>query len=381
MKKRFFRSFTRRLFLIENVIVALLFLAGSNVVHFNIDKWWFLSLLTLLLPYLLVILILFVIFWLFFKPFYSLISIASILFCLTTVEHIVPFNLPSKFEIEKHPSNIRVMSWNVELFNILNYKTHPEKRQMMFDLINEYDPDIACFQEVVAGENPAAINYLPDILNALSFKDYFYSYQVRDDFDHQHHFGILLLSKYPLIRKQTMVNNPNDYNSVFQFADVIIERDTFRIFNVHLQSLKLSTENLEYLDKNVSRKAKDIRESRSIIAKIKKGLLKRSEQAQFVKDEMNHSPYPVIFCGDFNDVPVSYAYETLGRGLQNAFVKKGFGIGRTYGTIAPTLRIDNIFVDTVFTVQQFKRIHKKLSDHFPIVTDISIKPSYQLEKY
>src|SRR5690606_11360074 len=101
------------------------------------------------------------------------------------------------------------------LFNIINYKKQPERRQQMFDLINEYDPDIACFQEVVAGEDQEAINYLPDIINALDFKDYLYSYQVRDDFDKHHHFGILVLSKYPIIRKQTMVNNPNDYNSVF----------------------------------------------------------------------------------------------------------------------------------------------------------------------
>ena len=63
------------------------------------------------------------------------------------------------------------MSWNVEEFNILNYKTHPERKQQMFDLINAYDPDIACFQEAVAGENKQAINYLPDMLDTLKFEN------------------------------------------------------------------------------------------------------------------------------------------------------------------------------------------------------------------
>ena len=85
---------------------------------------------------------------------------------------------------------------------------------------------------------------------------------------------------------------------------------------------------------------------------------------------MNHSPYPIILCGDFNDVPVSYAYETIGAGMKNAFVKKGYGISRTFSNISPTLRIDNIFVDQMFSISQFTRVKKLLSDHFPIIADV-----------
>jgi len=70
-------------------------------------------------------------------------------------------------------------------------------------------------------------------------------------------------------------------------------------------------------------------------------------------------------------VPNSYPYETIGKGLQDAFVVKGAGFGRTFTGISPTLRIDNIFVDKQLSINQFTRITKKLSDHFPIITDIS----------
>ena len=53
---------------------------------------------------------------------------------------------------------------------------------------------------------------------------------------------------------------------------------------------------------------------------------------------MNHSPYPIIVCGDFNDVPVSYAYETIGAGLQNAFVEKGSEFHEHSARISPTLQ-------------------------------------------
>ena len=88
---------------------------------------------------------------------------------------------------------------------------------------------------------------------------------------------------------------------------------------------------------------------------------------------MNQSPYPVIVCGDFNDVPNSYAYTTIGKNLQNGFAEKGFGIGNTYDGISPTLRIDNIFADKKFDVVQFERFKKKLSDHFPIAADLLYK--------
>jgi endonuclease/exonuclease/phosphatase family metal-dependent hydrolase len=59
--------------------------------------------------------------------------------------------------------------------------------------------------------------------------------------------------------------------------------------------------------------------------------------------------------------------------MKNAFAEKGSGIGRTFTGISQTLRIDNIFMNDVFSVEQFTRINKKLSDHFPIVADIQLK--------
>ena len=97
-------------------------------------------------------------------------------------------------------------------------------------------------------------------------------------------------------------------------------------------------------------------------------------QADKVRIEIDKSPYPVIVCGDFNDVPNSYPYEKIGNGLQDAFVMKGSGIGRTFSGISPTLRIDNIFVDKLYSVHQFTRIAKKLSDHFPVIADIGLLP-------
>ncbi|MDQ6762916.1 MAG: endonuclease/exonuclease/phosphatase family protein [Bacteroidota bacterium] len=370
MAKRGLRTFTKKIFIAANILTALLFIAGAGVRFFTPARWWFLGLITFILPYLLLLLLLFIVFWLFTKPVCISISLFTLVIGWAAVRNIFSFHFSHSFEIKKKGNALRVMSWNVEQFNIQHYKDKPWIKQQMLDLINYYDPDIACFQEVVAGEKKKGINYFPDIINKLKFKDYFYSYAIKDDFDSYHHFGILMFSKLPIIKKQAFVNNPNDYNSSFQYMDVLKGTDTIRVFNIHLQSLKFSKENLNYLDKAGLRSDSNITESKSIISKIKKGFIKRSVQADFIEDEITHSPYPVIVCGDFNDVPNSYAYATISNGLQDAFVEKGAGISRTFSSISPTLRIDNIFADKKFEVTQFTRIKKLLSDHFPIVSDM-----------
>lgn len=132
---------------------------------------------------------------------------------------------------------------------------------------------------------------------------------------------------------------------------------------------------MQYIDNPSMESDDDLQKSKSIVAKLKKGFIRRQVQADRIREEIEKSPYPVIVCGDFNDVPNSYAYETIGKGLQNAFEKKGAGLGRTFSGIAPTLRIDNIFIDNRYQVEQYVRIKKKLSDHFPIITDITRFPN------
>ncbi|HEV7621529.1 MAG TPA: endonuclease/exonuclease/phosphatase, partial [Flavisolibacter sp.] len=77
---------------------------------------------------------------------------------------------------------------------------------------------------------------------------------------------------------------------------------------------------------------------------------------------------------DFNDVPNSYTYFTIrDEQLQDAFLKTGLGIGRTYSYIAPTLRIDYLFTTKQFKINQFNRIIKNYSDHYMLVTDLELQ--------
>lgn len=374
MPKSLFRRFTKKFFIVTNFILAVLFLLGSYGGHLDPKNWWPLGFLTLSAFYFLLLLVFFILFWLFVKPGWSLISIITLLLSYKPVIQVIPLRFSSSFNKEKAAGGIRIISWNVEHFNILEHKKHPEKKQQMLDLIKEYDPDIACFQEMVGSDSiKDAINYVPDIETELHFNGNNYSYNRKLDFDGKHHFGIITFTKLPITGKETVKFYPYDYNSIFQYTDVVKDTDTIRVFNIHLQSLKFTADNLKYIDDPEINSESDIKKSKSVISKLKSGFLKRKEQADRIRTEIDKSPYPVIVCGDFNDVPNSYAYNTIGSSMQNAFAEKGIGIGRTFSSISPTLRIDNIFVAEKFTVTQYTRINKKLSDHFPVFADIEMK--------
>ena len=373
MPKNLFRRLTKNFFILTNIFLALLFLLGCYGYWFNPKYFWPVGFLTLSAFYFLLLLVVFFIFWLFVKPRRSLISLIAIALAYGPVQNILPVRFSSSFDMNKPDKILRVMTWNVAQFNVLNDKKHPEGKNQMFDIINNCQPDIACFQEMVAEDSTIKNHgHMKEFLEKLKFPDYFYSYNVKEDFWGYAHFGIIIFSKYPIINKKTISFYPNDYNSIFQYVDIVKGADTIRVFNVHLQSLRFSRANLKYIEEPTVEKENAIKESKSIIGKFKNGFLKRQIQADRIRTEMEKSPYPVIITGDFNDVANSYAYHTIGKDMKNVFVEKGSGLGRTFTGISPVLRIDNIFVDNKFEVQQFLRIPKKLSDHFPIITDLQL---------
>jgi endonuclease/exonuclease/phosphatase family metal-dependent hydrolase len=369
-----FRRFTKQSLIVINITAAILFLLGCYGYLLNPEYFWAAGFLTLTAFYFLLILVAFIFFWLFIKPRRALISIISILLAFNPVSNIISFHLSNPFIKEKPDKALRILTWNVAQFNVMEDKQHPEIKSRMLSTINEYQPDIACFQEMVAEDSTVKDHgHIDEFLEKLNFKNYFYSYNSKEDFWGYAHFGIIIFSKYPIVHKQTVSFYPNDYNSIFQYVDIVKGEDTIRVFNTHLQSLRFSKENLKYIDKpTVEDENKAIKESRNIIGKFKKGFLKRKVQADRIRAEIDKSPYPVIITGDFNDVPNSYAYYKIGKDLKNAFVEKGSGLGRTFSGISPVLRIDNIFVDNKMNVLQFNLVKKKLSDHFPIMADVEM---------
>jgi len=105
---------------------------------------------------------------------------------------------------------------------------------------------------------------------------------------------------------------------------------------------------------------------------MKSSYKKRAEESQVIKKHMQSSPYPIILCGDFNDTPLSYAYNTISKNLKDAFKESGKGIGQSFVKI-PTLRIDYILHNECFNSYNYKRHKQKLSDHYAVSCEVEVK--------
>jgi hypothetical protein len=126
-------------------------------------------------------------------------------------------------------------------------------------------------------------------------------------------------------------------------------------------------ENPELEDKD-----KFLKGSFSIFKQIKKGVTIRSAQVDELSNSIESCPYPVIVCGDFNDPPYSYAYNTISRHLEDTYLEKGKGFGISYNGSFIPYRIDYILHSDYFECLKYSMVRKKLSDHYPIV--VTIKP-------
>lgn len=99
----------------------------------------------------------------------------------------------------------------------------------------------------------------------------------------------------------------------------------------------------------------------------------RAEQADLIAKHIKNCNYPVILCGDFNDVPMSYTYHTIANSLTDAFRKSGNGVGATYtGTYMP-FRIDFILYSKGLKAVDYKTGNISLSDHYPVSSTLQVE--------
>jgi endonuclease/exonuclease/phosphatase family metal-dependent hydrolase len=366
------RLFTKRFFIYSNVIVALVFLLACLVPYLNPANWWFISVLGLAFPFLLLLVIFFMLGWLMIlRPRHALISFISLLIGYKSISVFVAFHQPRSFNKVKAPGSIRVATWNVARFIELrrNNNAGSETRLKMMDQIKEQNADVVCLQEFHTSTNPDFYDNIAAV-QALGYPYYHFSFDADGD---RHYYSSIIFSRYPIIDSGRVRFPRPSLPEVLLHADLLVNKDTIRIYTTHLQSLQFTRHDYERIEKIKSVEDSLLANSKGILSKLKKGITYRSIQADIVHEVMGNSPHPYILCADLNDVPNSYTYFTVRDNLQDAFLKKGTGIGRSFTSLSPTLRIDYILTNDQWDVLQFKRVTRKYSDHFMLVADLAVK--------
>ena len=362
------RAFTKKTLIVINIITAIFFLLSCLAPFVKPDDSWFISFLGLGFPILLVMLIGFVFLWLIFKLKMVWLSLIVLLLGYKSIRVFWAFNTPSSFKYEKVPASIRIASWNVARFWEWK-KNDSEKskiRLKMLELIKKQNPDILCLQEFFYSPAPQFYNNV----NEIKEMGYPYYYFSKDPDGDQQFIGCVIFSKYPMIDTGLVRYFRPAMPEALLHADIKVNNDTIRVFTTHLQSVQFRKRDYDAIEeiKNVEDSVYD--NSKTVLTKLGKAMIYRSSQAEVVRQIMDDSPYPTLFCGDLNDIPNSRTYFTIRGNMKDAFLEKGFGIGRTYSSLSPTLRIDYVFTDDHFKINQFTRIVKYLSDHFMLMADV-----------
>jgi endonuclease/exonuclease/phosphatase family metal-dependent hydrolase len=271
-------------------------------------------------------------------------------------------NSPSKTK-----TTIQIMSFNTRMFDVYKWTGNANTSEEVLDFIRQQNPDVVCFQEFFTdSRNPKyAEHHIIARLNQFQYRHIEYNVIGKNG----KKFGQATFSKYPIVLGKPLLFK-NSSNFSIQ-TDIQVNDKTIRIFNNHLESVKLTTRHYQFLDSLTFKPEK----SAGIIeigSKLKTSLNQRAYQAETIALHIKNSPYPVIVCGDFNDTPVSYVYHTMRGELKDCFDEAGTGFGGTYNGKLPSFRIDFIFHDQSFTATKFRTFNVNFSDHFPLMASIEL---------
>lgn len=353
---------------ILNAVFGLLLLLSLSAVYISPHTWWMPAIAGIAFLEILAANVIFFIFWLIFNRKYALISLSFLILGLIELPKHIQFNHPSTNENRE----INILTFNVRNFDLYSWTSNKKTRNNILEVIKTNNAEIICLQEFFNTTDPNHDFKTLDTI--LEFENHYKSHvEYTSTVKNTEHWGIATFTTFPIIGQGTVPFGDSSNNACI-FTDVSIGRKMYRIYNVHLASVRFKKEDYDYLkdmsDNNMEPK---IKESKSLLIKLKNAFERRTSQVNLIAEHMQNSPYPIILCGDFNDTPTSYAYYNLSRGLIDTFKEKGSGLGSTYNGNLPFLRIDYVFTDPGFKVLKHDVIHNDISDHFPLAVSIEIK--------
>lgn len=246
------------------------------------------------------------------------------------------------FETDELTSHsLRLVSWNAEGFQL-----NKDTLQASAAFIRNLHPDVICLQE-----RPHDNLLHRDSISAI----FGYPYRVFNSREDEV-LNLALYSRFPLSNMKEYYF-PDSYNKVLQI-DMQYEGRTIRLFNMHLQTTGMTP---AYQGNNR-------------LHTYQLNARERNRQAQLLAEAVASSPYPVILCGDLNDIPVSYAYRILTDQLDDCFLVAGSGWGGTYQPACNLFRIDYTLCSPQLKTSAYRLYSNRWSDHQIQYTELNISP-------
>ena len=342
--------FNKGMFSLNILLIVLTFIA--YVLPFLAPKIFpLLSVITLFMPLFFVLNSLFFLYWAIQLKKRMIMSALVLLIGITFINKFYKFSNKENPEGDK---DFVVMSYNVRLFNLFKWQNRDDIPETILEFINDKNPDILCIQEY---SNSAHVDLKVYPHRAIFME----GKQIKT--------GQAIFSKFPIIQ-QGKISFPNSNNNVV-YADIKKGKDIIRVYNMQLQSIKISpdvneiSENIDVINKQ---------KSQLLFFRISKAFKQQQQQAEILRENLRECTYPVIICGDMNNSAFSYVYRIIKGSLKDGFEEAGKGFGQTYRFKYYPARIDYIFADRAMKVKSFETFPEfDNSDHYPIMAKLSLE--------
>ena len=349
--------------LIINILCVLLLALAYLATYINPTAVPQMAFFGLLYPFSLLANFLFLFYWLLKRRKYFLISLITIIIGFSHMSRFIQFTILQR-EDETKETEIKVMSYNVRLFDLYNWTQNKQTRNEIFKFLANEDPDVICFQEFYQQDQSNSWNFktTDTLVQFLKAKNYAEGYTV--NVSNNKFFGLVTMSKFPIVTSDH-IKFENDRSNSFLYTDLLIQNDTIRVYNAHIGSARFSQADYEVMGTEGNYKTWPHQKSEDdpqIFARLTHAYKKRVAQTSSLLTHSYTSPYPVIICGDFNDTPVSFNYRSLTRNYFDAFTLSGTGTAGTYCAI-PMLRIDYLLHSDFFNSYAYQTHDEELSDH------------------
>lgn len=334
-------NFFEKVIFVINSVVATLLLLSYILPYIAPKRFAIVSVLSLAVPLLIIINIVFVIYWVLRLKKQVFLSVIILCIGYNYVFSLYKF---SSSKQKKDSENISVMNYNVRLFNLFKWIENDSIPQKINGFIAAENPDVLSLQEYHFNENIDLKNYYKhEVVSGKKVKS-----------------GQAIFSKFPIINSGSIEFHNTSNNAIF--VDIVKQKDTIRVYNVHLQSLHIDTD-IEQLKNETSE---------NLIRRVSKTFEAQQIQTELFMNHKRHCKYKIIICGDFNNTAYSYVYNTIKDDFNDAFVEAGHGFGSTFDFEFFPIRIDFILTDNSFQTNNFETYDIKLSDHYPIMAEVKL---------
>jgi len=355
--------------LVLNGIFSLALLLSYLAPYVDPRDFWIIALIGILYPFLLLANLVFLIYWSIRLRLYALISGVCILLGFNVLTAYFGFHLSTADLDKPLPGNVRVMAYNVHNFMGLDTIHRTYTQNKIFQLISDNQVDVVSMQEFSVNiKNNQAI--YSGLKKAIKSDQYYFKPYSNSPWDS---VGVAIFSRFPIINRGLVLSQDEHVDMQAIFADIKCHGKIFRVYSFHLQPIHLGDKEHRYISKIRHRASVSPSELEVICRKLKIAFIRRSAQIEIIRNHLAKCPYPYVLSGDFNDTPISFVVNQIGKGLKNAFINKGGGLGTTYYGDFPHFQIDYIFTSSQFDIINYQTVKNKISDHFAIMSDLKLK--------